>query len=527
MSRERLRQRETIWQTHWRYDQFRETWILLGEVLEGDGGFMDGTNLVAHPREINYGRTADGRVNHDIVVGEKEKYRRRKALARYENFGATLVDTFVDYQYAKEVIRVVENDASLSRDLTAWWKDVDGDGTPIDDWLKRTQVLADTYGHVHVLLDRQQRFDRESTAPKSRAEEGPLVLRTYIPLDTLDWLAPHGRMSSVKFVEAVDRKSLFESWITGDARLTGSAADHLPNVEFRIWTESEWAVYDVEGARITEGVHAYGEVPVVTFYARRRPRIPLIGRSLLGDGRLFKDHFNLVSELREQLRQQCFALLNIQLQPDEDIADARGRLGDHLGSDSILWSRGLAQWLATPNGPAELLMQEISNCERKIYRLAGLPWESDSLAAEAAESRRIKAQDLNRLLAGHADSAQWFEQAIVKKWCIGMYGRDAGLARYAAAGVTIKHPDEFHTEEMVTVLENTRASIDLDLGPIATSLIKQRALPIVLPDLPEPVSARIMKEIEEQEAKRRALEAAFESAPSEPEEASDTDEEAP
>jgi hypothetical protein len=509
-------QQALLWQTHPRYDEWAPTWRLLGEVAEGDGGFLDGRNLTPHPRELDYALDPTGQPDWTAPIGEKEKFKRRKRLARYENFASTILETYTSYQYAKPPARTVTGPSAT--DLRRWWEDVDGNGSHIDLWLKTTQALANAYGHVWVVLDRLQ---PHRGPVRTRAEEGPLVLRTYVPLDALDWLAPRNRLTAIKLVEAVERTSLFDPSPEA-VTFPVSASDRLglTTLQFRFLTETGWEVYDGAGDKVDFGAHAFGEVPVLPFYARTRARLPFVGRSLLGDGRLFLDHYNLLSELRELLRGNTFALLNVQLAENEEVAEARTRLGEHLGIESIAWTRGGMAYVAPPDGPAARYAEEIATVERKIYRLVGLPYEGDSFAAEAAESRRLKAMDLNRLLAGHADHAEMFEYALARKWFIATYGREAGLKRYATSDLKISHPDEFHTAAILETVDDAKAVLTLPLGRTAHRLTLIRALPVLLPDLTSEETAIVTAEIDPALDEAASLAAALAGAEPEPAEPS-------
>jgi hypothetical protein len=488
-----------VWQTHPLYDEWFETWKLAGEVYEGDGGFLDGSNLIAHPRELVYASTRIGGKDFEQVIGEKIKFKRRRALARYENFAQSLIDIFVDHQYSKLPSRSFTSKMGASENqvypIEEWWQNVDGLGTSMDDWLKIAQTLANVYGHIHVLLDR----DYSEQPARTRAEENPLVLRIYTPEDALDWLAPRKRLTAIKFVEAVERTSLMEPSTFAEARLrSDTATKDLPKVQFWFWDDQEFRLFDREGKQSKRRQHGFGEVPVVPFYCRRRARIPLIGRSAMRDPKVFRDHYNLISELRALMRDQTFSLLNIQLAPDEDVVDARSRLGDHAGTDTILWTRGSAAFISPSDGPAARYAQELSDVERKMYRLMGLPWETDSADAESADSRKLKAMDLNKLLAGQADEAEKFEYQIARMWFIGYYGRDIGLRRWKDAGCVIKHPDEFNVEQLMAVVDEARAAISVNLGATAEKLIKKNTISVLVPNATPEQRKQIEQEIDKQ-----------------------------
>jgi hypothetical protein len=484
-----------VTQTHPLYDEWIASWWLAGENYEGDGGYLDGMNLIPHPRELNYAQTASG-TDFTQVVGAKQKLIRRRQLARYDNFAQALTDIFVDHQYAKGISRTWKHTHRADDNYLRWIEDVDGAGTHLDDWLKQRQVLAHTYGHVFAYLDRAPGL---AARPRTRAEQGRLVLRYYIPPDTLDWLAPHKHLTGVKFAEAVERTSLMQPSTFSSAYHGATASESRDdlNVEYLFIDDRAVLRYDAEGTAVQTSVqHGFGELPVAVFYSKRRARIPVLGRMLLKDPRLFRDHYNMISELRELLRSQTFSMLHIQLQENETVDSARARLGDHAGTDTVLFTMGGAEFIAPADGPVATYATQIDAAERKMFRLIGLPWEADSRDAEAEGSRKLKAQDLNRTLAGHADEAERFEYQLARLFYVGFYGRQVGLQRWQDNPPVIKHPDEFNTEEILAVVEDTKGALGLQLGQTANTLLRKRAVPIVLKDLDADTRRKIDAEIE-------------------------------
>lgn len=486
--------RALISQEHPRYIEWKETWKLLGHIYEGDGPFLDGDGLVAHPREIVYATDpVTGEVDTSEIKGFTAKFYRRQKIARYENFAQTIVDTFVAYLFAKPISRVVgEESADKKRHpLEDWWDDVDGEGTSMSDWMQARQILANVFGHVWIIMDRE----RVTGPAVSRAAQGRPILRSYVPLDVPDWLCPGNKPVAVKVVEAVERKSLFSSTLASKDQGDSATDRSGLQVQYRIWDREQWALYDQDGGAVTSGPHGFPECPVVVLYSNRRARIPLIGRSLLGDGKLFQDHYNLLSELRELLRGQTFSMLHIGLAEEEQVDEARQRLGNHAGVDNVIYTKGGAGYVAPPDGPAGVYAQTISDLERKMYRLVGLPWEGDSGVGETADSRRLKAMDLNRFLAKQASECEVAEYAIARLWFLATYG-EAGEARFDSSEVSISYPDEFHTEAILDVVNNARATISLGLGRTADKETKKRALPVLLPDLDIETKKTIEAEIE-------------------------------
>jgi len=487
-------QKATIRRVHPRYTEYSDTWQNLGYVYEGNGPYLDGTALVPHTRETILKVDASGVPQIGEVAIERPKFTRRKAIARYENFARVIIDTVLDHQYQQTVQREVRGEKD--HPLEQWWENVDGMGTHIGDWMKNAQTLAAVYGAIFVLMDKTGSPD-----PSTRAQEGDPVLKIYVPPDVPDWLAPGGRLTAVKMVEAIERSSLMDNSDSGS--------------QYRLINNRSWEVRDEEGSLVTHGEHGFDELPVVQLFSRRRGHIPVVGQSMLRDPKVFQDHYNLVSELRELERSQTFSMLNIQLGEKETIRDARARLGEYASTETVLWTKGPADFIAPPDGPAEIYLKDISALERKMFRLVGLPYDNESKDAESAESRRLGAMDLNRILAGQADEAQRFEWAIARLWYKAKYGIEEGTRRFQDTDTIILHPDEFFVKETMDTIEEVDAAKKIGMGKTANAMVVKRALPVVLPDLDSESRDTISDEIDavaedEDNARRESLETVVE-----------------
>jgi hypothetical protein len=478
---------------HPRYSDWKNVWSELGQLYEGDGDYLDGSALVAHPRELIWKVDAEGNTDLNAAPTESEKFKRRKAIARYDNIAQAIVDTVITHLHSKDPTRLIDSGESKTKHpLEEFWDDVDGNGTNIKDWVLHHQKLAAVYGHVPTIMGRMG----GSESPRNRAEQGRLVLRSYTALDMIDWLAPDGVVSSVKLREVKPRTSLTETT--------------KEEFQYRVVDGESVMVYDKEGGTIETVDHGFGEIPLAMLYHRQRARVPVIGQSMLRDPKVFKDYYNLVSELRELLRSQTFSMLNIQLGEKEAIGDARSLLGDKLSTESFLWTRGPAGFIAPPEGPANVYTAELDRLERRMFRLASVPYDSDSRDAESAESRRLKGLDLNRLLASMGDEAERYERDIARLWFIGTHGREQGLARMEQTPVTVSYPDEYYTQQLQEALEDATMSLGMGLGPTANSLIRKRnVLPFILEDLTSKETADIEKEIDEESAKAEEAKAAL------------------
>lgn len=499
--------RQLIRQEHPRYREWAETWRELGYLFEGDGPYMDGTALVAHPRELIYELDEHGQpIAGRGPTGEKPKYTRRRLLARYENWVEGLIGIFVDHQYAKGIVRNVPNwDAATmgTYPYLDWIHNVDGQGTHIDDWFKWCQSLVNLYGFVWVVADRAGTVPGADAA-LSMADLGRPVLRVYVPTDVPDWLADrYNNIRSIKVVERRVRDSLMDAAFLQEPD-TESGTQDAPHRDYRIWTEQGWALYDGDGNVLSQG-DTPGFLPVLVFYCRRRARIPVIGRSLLGDPKVFRDYYNLVSEKRAIMRDQTFSMLNITLGERQSVDEARQLLGNKVSTETVLLTKGDAKFIAPEDGPADVYEKEKESLLRTTFRRLGLPWESDSMDAEAEGSRRLKAMDLNRTLAGMSDEAQKAEYGIARMFHRMEFGVELGDMLMESAGLTIRHPDEFNTEELMQVALELRETLTLGFGPTANAEMRKKALPLILPDLDESTREVIEEEIDAEAIREQTM----------------------
>jgi hypothetical protein len=190
-------------------------------------------------------------------------------------------------------------------------------------------------------------------------------------------------------------------------------------------------------------------------------------------------------------------MLNIRLQENETPQIARDRLGDHAGTDSIVFSVGESKFIAPPEGPLQQLVEDLHTLEVKIFRLVGIPFEQDSRQGISADTARIKSMDLNRLLSHFADQTEALDYEIAALWAAGEYGAEAAIEKLDDDNLVIAHPTEFYTEQLAETVADATATIALGVGPTATALIKKRVVHVALRDISREQVGEIEQEIDE------------------------------
>jgi hypothetical protein len=463
--------------THPSYTALAPTWLKLRDVREGAGGFLDGTYLIAHPREYKDHTS-------DTPTQPTKKLIARRKLASYENFAAKIITAMKSALCREQPLRRVgEEEASSGTPLEEWWDNVDGTGTGIDDFMTSQWDLAGTFGHMHIYLDKP-----ENTDALTAADEGQPFLRVYTPLDAWDWLTDDlGRLKAIKFAEVAPRASLEQAY--------------KPEIRVRVVTDTDWTLYDASGKRIGYGEHQMGRLPVVTLYAERRPMDQTLGATVLGDPNLYIDLYNLISENRELLRNQTFGILNVPLGTGEGamtLTEAQEMMGKAVGTENVLFSGAAADFIQPSAENVGSYHAEIARKLRSIYRLAGLQWESDSKDAEAEGSLQLKREEMNQRLSAFADEMERAEYELAELFYRATEGAEKGADAIEKEGVTIKYPDTFDVAPFEALIEEAQAA--RDLGMPSVFLKAQRKMLLTkftgMADLPQSQLDEIEKAIE-------------------------------
>lgn len=445
------------------YAAYLPIWKQLAHVREGAGGFLDGTYLVAHPREWK-----DYTAENPQIPTKKLLARRR--LAAYENFASTIVEAKQSALFRESPVRRLDGvagDTDPAGTIKAWWDGVDDD----DDIGSQLKVIWDavaTFGHVYLYVERRP------VKAGSLADAPEPYLCAYTPLDVPDWMVDdRGALRAVKFLEPTPR-------VRWDQPVEVGA------YQYRIVDETSWTLYGSDGRAKAGGAHGMGRLPVVVLYAQRRPITPGIGQSVLHDPRLHIDLFNLLSELRELLRSQTFSILNVPLGSGTEamsVETARGLLDHQVGTENVLFSGLSAGFISADATNVSVYQEEISRRLRTIYRLAGVSWEADTRGVEAEGSLSIKREDMNQRLSAYADELEGAEYQIADLWYRARYGADLGPRRMKDDRVTIQYPDTFDVSPFDVVLRQAQAALSLDMPDEFTRELKKSLVSKFLPGI--------------------------------------------
>lgn len=486
---------------HPEFERFAPVWTKLRHVYDGTGGFLDGTYLVAHPREwLDHTISVTSDTDPKVVIRREpnpnptkptRKLKTRRTLARYDNIAAPIIEQKLSALFRQAITRTTGTNATEEQrkaagqhPYEAWVEDCDGYGTHLTDFMMDADRVAMIFGHAILVMDRPV-----GPVPISKAEQKFPVLRLYSPLDCPDWLLDaNGTLTGIALMEAVPRTSLEQP-----------AA--VANYQRRIITDTGWSIKGGPNAT-PETPHDFGRLPVVTLYAKRHGSIPFIGNSILGDPKRHIDLFNLTSELRELLRNQTFGILNVPLgtgDAAQGVEQAQLMMGTGTGTDNVLFSSLPAQFISPESANVTVYQQEREDLVRMIYRTSNTPFEADSRDAESEGSLALKREDFNQGLSALADECERAEYALAELFFRAHYGVTGWEAALKAADLSIGYPDSFDPTPFAEQLEQAQALVAVQMPHEVMQAVKRDMLPSALPSATPAELAALYKAIEAQE----------------------------
>jgi hypothetical protein len=237
------------------------------------------------------------------ATAQDDDYELRRARTPVPEFVAEAVEIHLSKVYDQEVTR------DGPTDLTEWWKDVDGRGTPIDDWMRESVApLLLVLGCLDVCLDHPKAPRGERI--KTRADELRLgmdkcVASYILPQNMVWWRCDNaGRYVECLVREYQDpavRIDVDKNGVAVNADDAGEIGEAWRKnyVRYRFWKSDESILYSYDGSEILERVpHSFGRVPIVRLIDLKKHRTPTIGKSRYeAIAELQREYYNRDSEL--------------------------------------------------------------------------------------------------------------------------------------------------------------------------------------------------------------------------------------
>lgn len=449
-------------------------WRILLDAFEGHGGFRSGEYLWQYANE------------------KPAEFAERQTMARYHNFAQSLINIYVRHVFREGVKR----EAQGLPELEAWWKNVDGARTPIDDFMKRGARLALASGHTGCLVDKTT--DAPS-GPSLADDRGQIIASLFPAPSILDWRLKAGELVGVKLLEGASPTAITDEVLTGDAA-----------TQYLLWDRDGWARFTSTGevlAASVPGSGALGLVPLSVIRPEPSAEHPFLGMSLLGDPNVYRALYNRCSEQDEVARDQAFSVLVVSVPVgdkagDDAVTRAKKQLGNDIGTTRAIVVQGEASYVTADMGVLEAIGKLVDFLIREIYRAAHVRWEMDSADAQSADAIRLQHTELNEMLANLGAELQRVELEMVRHWFRWRFPEARADEAFDKANVTISYPREFFIADLLQELEKWAKAIALDLGVDFEHYAKKRVVDQLAPDLPADLKQTIHDAIDAQVAQR-------------------------
>jgi hypothetical protein len=252
------------------------------QVYQGVAGFMG--NVEQQAMGTGYG-PYPGMLGADpAATAMDDDYELRRSRTPVPEFVAEAVEIHLGKVYDQEVSRQGPDD------LLAWWKDVDGCGTPIDDYMRETIApLLLVLGTIDVCLDHPQAPPGEvinTRADEIAAGLDKVVASYILPTNMVWWRTDSaGRYLEClvrEYVDPADRMDYDSKGNAVDPEDPGSTGQSWRRdyIRWRLWRSDESILYNYDGSEILERVpHKFGRVPIVRLVDLKKHRTRNVGKS--------------------------------------------------------------------------------------------------------------------------------------------------------------------------------------------------------------------------------------------------------
>jgi hypothetical protein len=401
------------------------------------------------------------------ATAQDDDYEMRRARTPVPEFVAEAVEIHLSKVYDQEV------DREGPEDLTSWWTDVDGRGTPIDDWMRETVApLLLVLGCLDVIVDHPRApIGRQA---KTRADEIELgldrcVAGYILPQNMLWWRCDQaGRYTEClvrEYVDPSDRIDFDKKGIGIDTEDRGQVGDNWRRqyVRYRYWTASESILFNFDGDEVLERVkHQFGRVPIVRLVDIRKHRTPTVGKSRYeAIAELQREFYNRDSELILSDTLQAHPFLS----GAEDFCKSDNTLS--VGPQYVLPKKKNPEsgayegweYVSPPTDPAESLRKNkddlIDAKDRRacLTKPAGVANGGSGTVSQSGVSKQLDAQAGHKLLTSIAKSLAKAERFIAEYALVVL--RDGGEPRQEGAAVSVGYPARFDLNDAATLVQGT------------------------------------------------------------------------
>jgi len=449
---------------HPEYNTYQPIWRLFLESYKGGEHFVK-KNLFKYYKE-----------------GDDE-YSERQSRAYRENHVKKIINIYNSYLFQETPIRDTKDNV-----FKEWLANVTGKGDNIGDFMGFVSLMTYVLGRCYIVMDKPAIPPEERTGTQIDTLKAKPYIYLVYPQDVLD----------ISFDEDDNI-----NWVLLEERVRDDKDPFLSSGEikrqYRLWTKTEWLLFDEKGEQIDGGEHKLGVVPVIPVDNEKTDN-PYYAPSLIEDI-VYIDRaiFNNWSRLDTIINDQTFSQLIIPVEAvvlTESDDELKKQFLEMSTKRAFLYSAQAQQppqFISPDASQAELLLNTINQQVTQMY--ASLALQNEVGTITKAQSGVAKAYDfdkLNKMLANKADMLEKTERKIAQLWAK-WYGMDE-------VDYTVDYPDSFDVKSLVDELNIAHEVSLMDISKTFNKEIKKIIVQKTLPKLNAQTYDQIMKEIEEQES---------------------------
>ena len=420
----------------------------------GGGGYLDGTYLIAHPRE------------------EADKLYNRRMLSYYSNFVKPIVDSLTNPIFRKETVRDWDEKNSM---LGEFMNDVDRFGNTMNSFMKQCCRMAKLYGSVFVFVDNDRTVELgQRTAIEKRQYPYLYIIK---PENVINY-----KCSNDGVIQEIE----FKCGATYSKSFSGYKV--MVDTDTWKWTPESWKVTRSNGV-VEQGENSLGFVPIVPVFGTEHDSGDLMPISpLISIARTNLTIYNLSSELRELLRNQAFSVLcypiTDEVPIDKALSSIKVGTNDMLLYDGNVGARPF--FIAPEASQAQLLQSEINRLIEDIYRQANLTSVTAVATKNSGVAKQWDFENTNQVLADTAENLEIAEKLIIKYW-----------SAYFNEEIDYKviYPRDFGIVDIASELDNVAKALALNVGTEFNKQARIKATEAYLTGIPDDEYDAVIDEI--------------------------------
>lgn len=430
-------------------------------VYQGFAGFLGSVD--GETQDVGYG-PYPGMIGADpAATAQDDDYEYRRSRTPVPEFVAEAVEFHLSKVYDQEVRREGPDD------LVSWWRDVDGRGTPVDDWMRETVApLLLVLGCLDVCLDHPKAPPGEKIT--TRADELRLGLdrcvASYILPQNMVWwrLDAAGRYLEClvrEYIDPSDRVDHDKSGSAIDPEDPGNLGEgwRKDYVRWRLWRPDESILFSYDGEILERMPHSFGCVPIIRLVDFPKHRTPHIGKSRYeAIAEYQREYYNRDSELILSDTLQAHPFLS----GAEDFCKADNTLS--VGPGYILPMKknpeggGYQGWefVSPPKDPAESLRKNkqdiVDMKDRRACLMKPAGAATGSTTSQSGISKQLDAVAGHKLLVSIAKSLAKAERQLAEYALVVL--RNGPLEREVRDQIKVVYPARFELFAASEMTEN-------------------------------------------------------------------------